>query len=273
MDHRVVPMIHVPDVRATIGWYESVGFEVLETFGDGGGNLSFAVLAFGGTQVMFNSGGRVSTVERRDVDLYIYTDDVDGVYARLKDRVDIIEGPHETFYEMREVIVRDPNGFWLTFAQPAVGERLMKAVRDGDIGSVRTMLASTHASPDRLSAALGAAIYIRRDDIADELDNAGAVAPLPIDGEVLERYAGTYTSAEGIGARIIFEAGMLIAIPDEAQTAVLLPVDVNTFRPVGLADAVVHFSVDERNEAVLTFTQGTNTIRMTRASSGTPERA
>jgi hypothetical protein len=51
MDHRVVPMIHVPDVRATIRWYESVGFEV---------------------------------------------------------------------------IVRDPNGFWLTFAQPAVGERLMR---------------------------------------------------------------------------------------------------------------------------------------------------
>src|SRR5215210_2737756 len=140
MDHRVVPMIHVPDVRATIGWYESVGFEVLETFGDGGGNLSFAVLAFGGTQVMFNSGGRVSAGKRRDVDLYVYTDDIDGDYARLKDRVDIVEGPHETFYGMRELIIRDPNGFWVTLAEPTAGERLMRAVRDGDVDVVRTVL-------------------------------------------------------------------------------------------------------------------------------------
>ena len=54
---------------------------------------------------------------RREVDLYIYTDDVDEVYERLKDRVDVIEGPHNTFYGMREVIIRDLNRFWITFAQ------------------------------------------------------------------------------------------------------------------------------------------------------------
>jgi len=28
---RVRPMIHVPDVRATMDWYQSIGFEVVST--------------------------------------------------------------------------------------------------------------------------------------------------------------------------------------------------------------------------------------------------
>ena len=53
-----------------------------------------------------------------EVDLYIYTDDVDGLYVRLKDRVDVVEALHDTFYGMREFIIRDINRFWITFGQP-----------------------------------------------------------------------------------------------------------------------------------------------------------
>jgi catechol 2,3-dioxygenase-like lactoylglutathione lyase family enzyme len=111
-------MIHVPDVRATVDWYESIGFRAVNTYGnetqDG---LSFAILTFGNGQVFFNQGGETSTKRRREVDLYLYTDDVDGVYSKLKDRVDVIKEPHNTFYGMREVIIRDLNGFWITFGQ------------------------------------------------------------------------------------------------------------------------------------------------------------
>jgi hypothetical protein len=31
MAERVVPMIHVPDVRRTIDWYASIGFRILDT--------------------------------------------------------------------------------------------------------------------------------------------------------------------------------------------------------------------------------------------------
>jgi hypothetical protein len=37
-------MIHVPDVAATINWYQNVGFTVLDTYGDGGDGLGFAIL-------------------------------------------------------------------------------------------------------------------------------------------------------------------------------------------------------------------------------------
>jgi len=114
---RVVPMIHVPDVRATADWYQGIGFTVNYTFDDGGEGLSFAGLSFGSGEVMFNSGGQPSTQRRREVDLYLYVDNVDDLYHRLKDRVEVVEGPHDTFYGMREFLIRDLNRFWITFGQ------------------------------------------------------------------------------------------------------------------------------------------------------------
>ena len=93
---RVTPMFHVSDVRATVAWYESIGFSVLNTFEDEDG-MTFAMLSYGDSQIMLNAGGRLSTEHRRDVDLYIRTDEVDRLYERLKDRIQIRSGLEETF--------------------------------------------------------------------------------------------------------------------------------------------------------------------------------
>jgi Glyoxalase/Bleomycin resistance protein/Dioxygenase superfamily len=111
------PMIHVPDVRATATWYESIGFTVLETYDDGADGLSFAILSAGTTRVMFNQGGRPSAERRREVDLYVDVDEVDELFASLKDRVDVVKAPHDTHYGMRELIIRDLNRFWITFGK------------------------------------------------------------------------------------------------------------------------------------------------------------
>ena len=118
MAKKVVPMFHVPDVRKTVDWYRDIGFDVTATYDDGADGLSFAMVGFGGGEVMFSSGGWTSPRQRREVDLYVYTDGVDEVFERLKDRVEVIEGPHNMFYGMREVIIRDLNGFWITFGEP-----------------------------------------------------------------------------------------------------------------------------------------------------------
>ena len=120
MAEKVVPMIHVPDVRATVDWYQDIGFTVVDTYGNDGDGLSFGILSFGSSEVMFNQGGQPSTRDRREVDLYIYSDSVDDLYRRLKDRVEVVEGPHDTFYGMREFIIRDLNRFWITFGQRSV---------------------------------------------------------------------------------------------------------------------------------------------------------
>jgi uncharacterized glyoxalase superfamily protein PhnB len=114
-------MIHVPDVRATVAWYQSVGFQTVNTYDNGTPDgLSFAIMSFGDGQVMFNQFGETSDKRRREVDLYIYTEGVDELYSRLKDRVDVVESPHDTFYGMRELIIRDLNRFWITFAQDLI---------------------------------------------------------------------------------------------------------------------------------------------------------
>jgi uncharacterized glyoxalase superfamily protein PhnB len=117
MPQTVTPMIHVSDVRATKDWYESIGF-VLTGANEVDGEMDWARLSYGNSDVMFSEGGRPSTHDRREVDLYIQTEDLDDLYLRLRDRVEIREELHETFYGMKEFIIRDLNGFWITFGQP-----------------------------------------------------------------------------------------------------------------------------------------------------------
>ena len=106
MAKKVVPMFHVPDVRKTVDWYRELGFDVTVTYDDGGEGLSFAMVAFGSGEVMFSSGGTSVKERRRDADLYVYTDGVDA------------------FYGMREILVRDVNGFWVTFGQEVSQDEL-----------------------------------------------------------------------------------------------------------------------------------------------------
>jgi hypothetical protein len=116
MSKRVVPMLHVPDVRATASWYEGIGFTVVGTHEEDG-HMDWAALSYGSAEVMLNEGGRASSSPRREVDLYVFTDDVESTYDQLKDRVELVEGLHDTFYGMREFIIRDLNRFWITFGQ------------------------------------------------------------------------------------------------------------------------------------------------------------
>ena len=110
-------MIHVPNVRATAEWYASIGFQIRRV-NEPDGQMDWAALSFGSTEFMLSEGGLPSSSYRREVDLYVHTDDVQALYDRLKARVDVVEHLHDTFYGMREFIIRDPNRFWITFGQP-----------------------------------------------------------------------------------------------------------------------------------------------------------
>lgn len=68
---------------------------------------------------MLNCGGKPSGAHRREFDLYIHTDGVDQLRTRRDGRASVIEDLHDTFYGMREFTIRDVNGFWITFGQPA----------------------------------------------------------------------------------------------------------------------------------------------------------
>lgn len=117
MNETIVPMIHVPDVYATVQWYQSIGFSLAASNEDCG-ETNWARLTLGRGEFMLSSDGRASSAPRREVDLYVQCDDIDARYERLKDRVEVVEGLHDTFYGMREFIIRDCNRFWITFGQP-----------------------------------------------------------------------------------------------------------------------------------------------------------
>jgi len=72
-----------------------------------------------------------------------------------------VEGLHDTFYGMREFIIRDLNRFWITFGQPSVFEVLMTGIREGNKEVVRAALdvalESGGLKPQTLTAALAAA--------------------------------------------------------------------------------------------------------------------
>lgn len=117
MAMKVIPMIHVPDVRAAVAWYESIGFRVNRTHEDDG-EMSWASLSFGETELMFNEGGSPSSAHRREVDLYAEVEDIDAVYRKLSGRVEVVVDLYDAIYGMREFIIRDLNRFWITFGQP-----------------------------------------------------------------------------------------------------------------------------------------------------------
>ena len=247
MSKNVVPMIHVPDVRATVEWYRNIGFEVVATYGDGTGeNFSFAIMSFGATKVMFNTDGEPSDKHRREVDLYVYTDNVDELYETLKDRVDVIDAPGDRFYGMRELIIRDLNRFWITFGQESLHSLLMSGIHDGEIESVRRALESGALKQQTLNIAFAfASVADRRNaEIVDLLKRAGA-QPLPhVDLATLESYAGSYRGDHGAAAEVTVKDGRLFVTPAGDETMSLWPLDQITFTPVAMTGATLTFQVE-----------------------------
>lgn len=243
MTKRVVPMIHVPDVAATVEWYRNIGFTVVETYGHDGEGLSFAILAFGDTQVMFNEGGRASTQRRREVDLYVYTEDVEGVFGRLKNRVEVVEGLHDTFYGMRELVIRDLNRFWITFGQLSGYSMLMDAVREGETALVSAALNRSGLKPEALTKALVAASAGGKNEIVALLQQAGATLPPALDESVLQAHAGKYKSEAGMQVEMKLSEGKLYATPSGQESLSLIAIDEVTFRPIAFDGVTVRFNV------------------------------
>jgi len=126
------PMFRVADMRATVRWYESIGFRVDERYEDGG-ELMFARLSFGKGELTLSPGG---TAGPHDVSLWFFTDRVQQLYERLKERqlraaqaalagrtdmepeVRFLEDLYEPFYGGRQFSIRDNNDLPLIFWQP-----------------------------------------------------------------------------------------------------------------------------------------------------------
>ncbi len=59
-----------------------------------------------------------STVPGASITLYFRVDDVDTIAARLPAETPIVKALETTWYGMREIWVRDPDGYVLTIGTP-----------------------------------------------------------------------------------------------------------------------------------------------------------
>jgi ankyrin repeat protein len=128
-----VPMIHVPDVAATLAWYVSIGFKETGRVADDG-VVNWGEVVFGNAEVMLNMHGKRG---KQDVSLWFYTTQIDQLYQLLKARqlevaqaalagepgehqgIEFIEDIYDPPYGGREFGIRDLNGYNLFFLQPA----------------------------------------------------------------------------------------------------------------------------------------------------------
>ncbi len=109
------PMFLVPDMGATISWYESVGFKVEERY-EQHDEVVFARLSFGKAEFTLSPGGDTGP---RDVRLWFFTQHVGMLYRFFKERsVPFEEELYEPFYWGMQFSIRDNNGMHLIFWQP-----------------------------------------------------------------------------------------------------------------------------------------------------------
>jgi len=115
----IAPQLVVPDVVETAEYYRDVfGFKILSYFAE---PPVYSIVARDGLEIHFGkaeaAGASNSTVRSGSFDVYIWVSDVAAIFDELTaSGAEILEGPVKRIYESTEVVVRDCNGFVLTFA-------------------------------------------------------------------------------------------------------------------------------------------------------------
>jgi glyoxylase I family protein len=123
----LTPLLMVYDMRRSVAFYRDVlGFEVLEDW-EPDGHLYWAMLKLGDAVLMLNADyeddkrpPEPGPLIEHKLTLYFACRDVDAAYAQLRDlRCDAKE-PVNTHYGMRQVFLRDPDGFSLCLQQRVI---------------------------------------------------------------------------------------------------------------------------------------------------------
>jgi glyoxylase I family protein len=126
------PLIQVYDMRASLRFYcDELGFKVVSN--SGGEDFDWGLLQLGPAYLMLNTAyeaqhrppapdpARVAAHE--DTSLFFGCESADDIYAALKARGLALDPPRNAPYGMRQLYVRDPDGYVLCFQHPVEGKR------------------------------------------------------------------------------------------------------------------------------------------------------
>jgi glyoxylase I family protein len=124
----VAPLLQVFDMPASVAFYrDGLGFEVVSTSGPE--PFDWCLLRLGDAELMLNTAyeadarpaapdpARVAAHE--DTVVFFGCPDVDAAYAHLRARGIESEAPKVAPYGMKQLYLRDPDGYGLCFQWPA----------------------------------------------------------------------------------------------------------------------------------------------------------
>ena len=121
----ITPVWLVEEIEPSLSfWIDRLGFDKAAEVPHGD-RLGFVILARHGAQLMLQTRASVEEdlpgvarpASGDGAGLFVVVPDLDAVIEALRG-IETLVGPRETFYGMREIVVRDPAGILVTFAQP-----------------------------------------------------------------------------------------------------------------------------------------------------------
>jgi len=126
----MAPLLQVFDMPTSIKFYRDVlGFEVATTSDPRGEHFDWALLRLNSVELMLNTAYEEDArppapdparlAGHEDTCLYFGCPDVEAAYAYLRTRGVAAEEPKVAHYGMKQLYVRDPDGYNLCFQWPA----------------------------------------------------------------------------------------------------------------------------------------------------------
>ncbi len=114
----VTPSLYAPDLAAAISFYVDVfGFRKSGAYSDDDGVEIWAEVALGEGRIWFFSHALDDAPKAGFSGLiYVFVDDVDEMADRVGHRAVVSWGPETQAYGLRELGVRDLNGYLIVFA-------------------------------------------------------------------------------------------------------------------------------------------------------------
>lgn len=114
---RIAPLLGTHDLQKTIAFYtDLLGFTLAATWPED--NPGWCNLTSGDASVMFSVYDGSQSLDFPGV-IYLYPDEIDTLWQRLKDKTEVDAELQTMDYGMREFTVHDPNGYHLSFGVPA----------------------------------------------------------------------------------------------------------------------------------------------------------
>ena len=120
----LTPNIFVSDVKATVAFYQQLGFNITMSVPETGDDLVWVMMTNGNVNMMFQTydslAGELPEISRTNggsLLLYINLKGIRAFFEQLQAKVTVLKGLETTFYGATEFTIKDNNGYVLTFAE------------------------------------------------------------------------------------------------------------------------------------------------------------